>query len=132
MPHHIMILKRLIRQLPHGTCLHPLYCLQPLLHIRPKTLGVNWLIVEDLLPLLALSPNDLCVSVLEEKREDALEDLLEMVLHFEGFLGVSQDLKQVFVGEEVETREEETLLLEIVVETFLDAVQDLGSLLEFV
>lgn len=70
--------------------------------------------------------------MLEEKREDALEDLLEVVLHFEGFLRVTQDLKQVFVGEEVETREEETLLLEIVVETFLDAVQDLGSLLEFV
>ena len=70
--------------------------------------------------------------MLEEKRENALENLLEVVLHFEGFLGVTQDFEQVFVGEKVESGEEESLLLEVVVETFLDSVKDLGSLLEFV
>mmetsp|Transcript_20668 Transcript_20668/g.31556 ORF Transcript_20668/g.31556 Transcript_20668/m.31556 type:complete len:299 (+) Transcript_20668:4097-4993(+) len=53
-----------------------------------------------------------------------------MSLHEAGVLGLGQDLEQIFIGEEEETSEDKSLLLEVVREALLDLVQLLVGLLE--
>eukprot|EP00967_Tisochrysis_lutea_P005316 scaffold6363_cov25-Tisochrysis_lutea.AAC.2 len=72
--------------------------------------------------------DDLVLVKLE--RVDALEALLEVWLHAQGVLGLGQDLKQLVVGQEEETREGKPLCLEVVVEALLDELKQAVGLNE--
>ena len=53
-----------------------------------------------------------------------------MRLHPERILGLREDLQHLVVGEEEEAGEEESLLLQVGVETLVDAVQHAVTLLQ--
>ena len=53
-----------------------------------------------------------------------------MWLHGQGVPGLGEDLQQLVVGEEVEAREDETLGLQVVLQTLLDLLQQRVVVLE--
>lgn len=91
--------------------------------------GIDVLDEGDLFPLGALHRGDLLVLI-EVNLVDVLEHLLQVRLHCQRLLGLRENLKQVGVGEEVESGEFLPLFLEVRPQLFLDGLQVLVGLLQ--
>ena len=66
---------------------------------------------------------DLSVFLVEFDLVDAAKELLQVSLDHQGILSLTQNLKQVIVTDEVESRELLTLLLEVVIQSLLAHVK---------
>ena len=72
----------------------------------------------------------LLLGGLDGERRETAEHLLEVLGDEEGVLAVTDNLEQVFVSDEVETREAAALGLEVLAERLLDHVELAANLLE--
>ena len=71
-----------------------------------------------------------CMYVCMYVPGNGIEALAEVRLDGLGVPGLREDLEQLVVGEKVEPREEEPLLLQVVLETLLDLLQEAVVVLE--
>ena len=53
---------------------------------------------------------------------NALEALVQMILHSDWVLGLGQDVQQVVIGQEKEAREEQLLRVQVLVQLFLHVI----------
>ena len=68
--------------------------------------------------------------IIKVKSLNTFEALLQVRLHSPWLLCLRQNLKQLFVGQEVEAREQRSLGLKISIQTFLDHIKSVLSFLE--
>ena len=86
----------------------------------------------DLWYLLILSwlISFLIINKLKSKLFNPFEALVEVVLNSQRILGLTQNMQQVIVWKEEETRERQSLSVKVIVQTFLNAVDLVIALLE--
>ena len=58
----------------------------------------------------------------EVQQLNALEALVQMILHSDWVLGLGQDVQQVVIGQEKEAREEQLLRVQVLVQLFLHVI----------
>ena len=124
-----VVLNGLPKHVSHRVAHHLLDVTHPVLN-----LFTGWIYLLDEVDLLLLSRDHSTHSVLviEYKIGNSLEDLLEERPNVLDFLGLGQDLEQLFIGEEEETREGASLLLQILSETLVHDFKVLVGLDELV
>lgn len=70
------------------------------------------------------------IVIFELKVSHCLENLAKVWTYISHFLSLGKDLKELIIGQEIETSEVRTLLLEIISKTLLNNFEILVCLLE--
>ena len=100
---------------------HVFHLDQPSLHVAFGCFWVGDACEHHHLPLHTIHGGDVKIF-LKLQRIDALKTLLQERLHTEGVLRLRQNLQQLIVGQEEESRECQSLRLKVVVEPLLNNV----------
>ena len=121
----VKLLDCLRNELSQGQLHVILECAKPV--IDPGGLDkVDFSLQSDFLALLRCETDNVVVIVHDQSRQSS-KHLLEMLGNTEDVVAVTDDFKQIFITDEVETREGDTFTFQVFTECFLDLIEQLSQ-----